>query len=478
MKSRGIVEEKIVFTYHAENKNIQKGSLPDIPTAYLRRDIEGMPDLSEPEAVRHFTRLSYMNYNLDAGMYPLGSCTMKYNPKVMEKVAQYNGFSTVHPMTPARISQGVLKLMYNMEQYLKMITGMNGFSLQLAAGAHGELAGMLIAAAYHKVNKTGKRTILIPDTAHGTNPASAAMAGFKIVNVPSGKSGMIEANTLKQFINEDIAGIMLTIPNTLGIFEEQIRDISRIIHDAGGLVYVDGANFNALLGRARYSRMGVDIVHLNLHKTFATPHGSGGPGAGVIGVSSELREFLPVPVVEKQKRKYVFNYELKHTIGRMVSFYGNIGILVRAYAYMRMLGIDGAKQASEFAVLNANYIRAMLKDDYNLPYSSPILHEVVFNDAYQNINGVKTMDISKRLLDYGFHPPTVYFPIIVHGAIMIEPTETESKDEIDRFISAMKSIAEEVKSDPQIVLNAPHTTPVKRLDEVKAAREQKLVFHR
>jgi len=478
MKNKGIVEEKTVFTYHPENKSIKRESPPDIPAAYLRHDIEGMPDLSEPEAVRHFTRLSYMNYNLDAGMYPLGSCTMKYNPKVMEKVAQYNGFSLVHPMTPTRISQGILKLMYNMEQYLKVITGMNGFSLQLAAGAHGELAGMLIAATYHKVNKTGRHTILIPDTAHGTNPASAAMAGFKVVNVPSGKSGMIEADTLRQFMNEDIAGIMLTIPNTLGIFEEQIPDISRIIHDAGGLVYVDGANFNALLGRARYNCMGVDIVHLNLHKTFATPHGSGGPGAGVIGVSSGLREFLPVPVVEKQKRGYIFNYELKHTIGRMVSFYGNIGILVRAYAYMRMLGIDGAKQASEFAVLNANYIRAMLRDDYNLPYSSPVLHEVVFNDAYQNINGVKTMDISKRLLDYGFHPPTVYFPIIVHGAIMIEPTETESKDEIDRFISAMKSIAEEVKNDPQIVLNAPHTTPVKRLDEVKAAREQRLVFRR
>jgi glycine dehydrogenase subunit 2 len=289
---------------------------------------------------------------------------------------------------------------------------------------------------------------------------------------------MIEAAMLRPFLSDDIAGIMLTVPNTLGIFESEILEITKLVHDAGGLVYIDGANFNALLGKARYGDMGADIVHLNLHKTFATPHGSGGPGAGVIGVASHLKEFLPVPVVSKQGRAYVLDYTVKNTIGRMVSFYGNVGILLRAYTYMRMLGIDGAKQVSELATLNANYIRARLKGFYNLPYSTQTLHEVVFNDAYQNTKGVKTMDIAKRLIDYGFHPPTVYFPLIVHGALMIEPTETESKDEIDRFIAAMKSIADECSTDPQKVTGAPYTTPVKRVDEVKAAREPKLVYEK
>ncbi len=481
MINKPIVKERVIMEYDTQTRlsgfqSLSDRNPSDIPQAYIRNDIEGMPDLSEPEVVRHFTRLSYMNHSLDSGMYPLGSCTMKYNPKLMEKIVQYEGFSLLHPFLPQNMIQGILRLLYNTEQYLKVITGMDAFSLQLAAGAHGELSGMLIAAKYHHINKTNKHTIIIPDTAHGTNPASAAMAGFKVLNIPSGSHGMIEADMLRPFINDDIAGIMLTIPNTLGIFESQIVEIAKLVHDAGGLVYIDGANFNALLGKARFGDMGADIVHLNLHKTFATPHGSGGPGAGVIGVSSQLKEFLPVPVVEKKGRNFILNYNIKNTIGRMVSFYGNIGIIVRAYAYMLTLGIEGAKEVSEFATLNANYIRAMLQGYYNLPYSTQTLHEVVFNDAYQNQNGVKTMDIAKRLIDYGFHPPTVYFPLIVHGAIMIEPTETESKDEIDRFIAAMKSIAEECKVDPQIVVNAPHTTPVKRVDEVKAAREPKLIY--
>ncbi len=476
MRNKPIVEEKVIFDRKNNGDAFRRIPAKDIPDRYIRQDIEGMPDAAEPEVVRHFTRLSYMNHNLDAGMYPLGSCTMKYNPKVMEEAAGNKGFSMLHPMTPHTMTQGILELMYGIEHYLKTVTGMDSFSLQLAAGAHGELAGMLIAAKYHRINKTGKHTILIPDTAHGTNPASAAMAGFKVTNIPSGSHGMIEAGMLKQFINEDTAGIMLTIPNTLGIFEEQIAGIAKLIHDAGGIVYVDGANFNALLGKARYSDMGVDIVHLNLHKTFATPHGSGGPGAGVIGVVPRLKEFLPVPVVEKKKSKFTMKYDLKHTIGRMVSFYGNAGILVRAYTYMRMLGIREAGQVAETATLNANYIRLMLKDYFNLPYSTPTLHEVVFNDSLQNAHGVKTIDMAKRLLDYGFHPPTIYFPLIVHGAIMIEPTETESKDEMDRFIAAMKSIAEEVRNDPKLVIDAPLTTPVKRVDEVKAAREQKLRY--
>ncbi len=477
--NKPIIKENVIMEYHTEARSTDAQSYPvpsDIPKSYLRDDIEGMPDLSEPEVVRHFTRLSYMNHSLDSGMYPLGSCTMKYNPKLMEKAANYDGFSLLHPLVPGHLTQGIVKLLYNTEQYLKTVTGMDAFSLQLAAGAHGELAGMLMAAKYHKVNRTNKHTIIIPDTAHGTNPASAAMAGFKILNIPSGSHGMIEADMLRPYINDDIAGIMLTVPNTLGIFESQIVEIAKLIHDAGGLVYIDGANFNALLGKARYGDMGADIVHLNLHKTFATPHGSGGPGAGVIGVASRLREFLPVPVVAKKGSDFVLEYSVKNTIGRMIGFYGNIGIIVRAYTYMRMLGIEGAKEVSAFATLNANYIRAMLKDVYNLPYSTQTLHEVVFNDAYQNQNGVKTIDIAKRLMDFGFHPPTIYFPLIVHGAIMIEPTETESKDEIDRFIDAMKTIAEECKTDPQVVLNAPHTTPVRRVDEVKAAREPRLVY--
>lgn len=476
MKNKPIVDEKSIFEQvPADNKAYDRGLPPDVPEKYVRRDIEGMPDPGEPRTVRHFTRLSYMNYSLDAGMYPLGSCTMKYNPKVMERAAQYEGFQMLHPLMQESMTQGMLELIYRTEQYLKMITGMDRFSMQPAAGAHGELAGMLITARYHKVNRTNRHTILIPDTAHGTNPASASMAGFKVVNVPSGPHGMIEAAMLRQHVNDDTAGIMLTIPNTLGVFEEQIVDIAKLIHDAGGLVYVDGANFNALVGRARYSDMGVDIVHLNLHKTFATPHGSGGPGAGVLGVASSLSDFLPVPVVEKEEHGFAMNYALGNTIGRMVGFYGNIGIIIRAYTYMRMLGMDGAHDVSGTAVLNANYLRTLLKESYHLPYATPTLHEVVFDDTFQNGDGVKTIDIAKRLIDYGFHPPTVYFPLIVHGAIMIEPTETESKEELDRFVAAMRSIADEIKNNPDIVINAPHTTPVKRVDEVKAAREQRLV---
>ncbi|MGC8578910.1 MAG: aminomethyl-transferring glycine dehydrogenase subunit GcvPB [bacterium] len=471
-----IIKEKLLMEYHQGGVKRDKESISDIPIKYVRDDIEGMPDMSETEVVRHFTRLSSMNYSLDSGMYPLGSCTMKYNPKVMERVVKYEGFSAIHPLLPVNMVQGILRLMYETENFLKIITGMKRFSMQLAAGAHGELAGMLMIARYHRINKTGKNTIIIPDTAHGTNPASAAMAGFKVVNMTSGKHGMVEVDMLRRVVNEDTAGIMLTVPNTLGIFEAQINEITKLIHDAGGLVYIDGANFNALLGRARYGDMGADVVHLNLHKTFATPHGSGGPGAGVVGVSERLKEFLPIPVVDKQGRHFVLNYDVKNTIGNLIGFYGNIGVIVRAYAYMRMLGLHGAKEVSEAATINANYIRSGLQHDYNLPYSTPTLHEVVFNDVNQNKYGVKTIDIAKRLIDYGFHPPTIYFPLIVHGAIMIEPTETESKEEIDRFISAMKAIAKEAEIEPQTVINAPHTAPVKRVDEVKAAREPRLVY--
>ncbi len=476
MRSKTIAEEKVIFEYARNNAEMPSDKITDIPQQYIREEIQDMPDLSESVVVRHFTRLSYMNYNLDTGMYPLGSCTMKYNPKVMEEVSRYDEFSSIHPMLPESLNQGLLRLIYGAEQYLKVITGLDAFSLQLAAGAHGEFAGMLIAKKYHELNKTNKHTILIPDTAHGTNPASAAMAGFRVINVPSGRNGMIEANTIGRFLNDDVAGIMLTIPNTLGIFEGDILKISRMIHDTGGLVYVDGANFNALIGMARFKDMGVDIVHLNLHKTFATPHGSGGPGAGVIGVTGDLKEFLPVPVIKKSGGRFVPYYSLKNTIGRMISFYGNVGIIIRAYVYMRMMGIKGAKQVSDIATVNANYIKSKLKDAYHLQYQTQTLHEVVFDDAYQNGNGVKTLDIAKRLLDYGFHPPTIYFPLIVHGAIMIEPTETESKDELDRFISAMRSISDECKSDPQLVKDSPHAAPIRRVDEVMAARSPKLVY--
>lgn len=471
-----IVKERLLMEYEQENGQKHFEPILDIPSKYIRNDIDGMPDIGETSVVRHFTRLSSMNYSLDLGMYPLGSCTMKYNPKVMEKVARLEEFSNIHPLLPGNMVQGVLKLMYQTERFLRIITGMRRFSMQLAAGAHGELAGMLMLAKYHKLNKTGKNTIIIPDTAHGTNPASATMAGFKVVNVASGKQGIIEADMLKPFITDDIAGIMLTVPNTLGIFEAQIVEIANLIHEAGGLVYIDGANFNALLGRARYGDMGADVVHLNLHKTFATPHGSGGPGAGVIGVSDKLEEFLPIPVVEKQANHYILNYNVKNTIGNLISFYGNISVIIKAYTYMRMLGLHGMRNISGIATLNSNYIRTQLKQDFCLPYDTPTLHEVVFNDTNQNQYGVKTIDIAKRLIDFGFHPPTIYFPLIVHGAIMIEPTETESKEELDRFISAMKVIAQEVKTEPQKVLNAPFTAPVKRVDEVRAAREPKLIY--
>ncbi len=451
-------------------------SLPteDVPEAPLpegaAENTLDFPELSEVDVVRHYTRLSQWNFGVDSGMYPLGSCTMKYNPKTNERQASLPGFATAHPMLPETLSQGALKLIYDLERYLADITGMDAISLQPAAGSQGELTGMLIFAAYHK-SKGQKRTkILIPDTAHGTNPASAALAGFKSIPLKSNERGVIDPARVDELMDEDTAGIMVTNPNTLGLFEENIREIANIVHAKGGLVYGDGANMNAIMGIVDLQESGVDVLHLNLHKTFSTPHGGGGPGSGPVCVTKALEPFLPVPRVIEKEGQYLFDSDCPLSVGRLHAFYGNFGILVRAYSYIRSLGPD-LKKVSQLAVLNANYIKEKLKDTYHLPYDQPCMHECVFTD--KNLVGFKvsTLDVAKRLMEYGFHPPTVYFPLVVSGAIMIEPTETECKADIDAFIDAMKAIAAEAESDADKLHEAPTITKVRRLDEVKAARK-------
>lgn len=442
-----------------------------IPDELLRHTELILPEVSEVELVRHYTNLSYKNYSVDKGFYPLGSCTMKYNPKVNEDIASFEAFTDIHPLQSESTVQGALKLMYNLQEMLKEITGMDGITLQPAAGAHGELTGMMIIKSYFEsIGEYKRKKILVPDSAHGTNPASAATAGFEVVEVKSGHDGLIDIDSLKSMLNDDVAGLMLTNPNTLGLFEKNIIEIAKLVHDAGGLLYYDGANMNANMGITRPGDMGFDVVHINLHKTFATPHGGGGPGSGPVGVKGDLKDFLPVPVVEKNNDKYYFKYDLPHTIGRVRSFYGNFNVLVKAYAYILTMGAEGLKFASEMAVLNANYLKEKLKSHYDLPYDTICKHEFVLSGLKNKETGVTTLDVAKRLIDYGFHPPTIYFPLIVDSALMIEPTETESKETLDEFIDAMKSIAKEAEENPEILKTAPHNTPVRRLDEVKAAR--------
>lgn len=451
----------------------------DVPSAQVLETLTGdgpdFPDLSELDVVRHYTRLSQWNFGIDSGMYPLGSCTMKYNPKINEKIAATKEIAGSHPMLPDEMSQGVLRLMFELQEYLAAITGMAAVSLQPSAGAQGELAGMLIFAAYHKSQGSKRTKILIPDTAHGTNPASAALCGFSPVALKSNENGVISSVDVEALMDEDTAGIMITNPNTLGLFEPEIVKIAEIVHKKGGLVYGDGANMNAIMGIVDVSKTGVDVMHLNLHKTFSTPHGGGGPGAGPVLVAEHLAKFLPSPIAVKEGDTYRLEIDAPDSIGRLHAFHGNFSVLVRAYGYILSMGAKNLKKASQLAVLNANYIKAKLKDFLHLPYDSPCMHECVFSDKYLKEHKVITLDLAKRLIDYGYHPPTIYFPLIVPGAIMIEPTETECKEDIDGFIDTMKAILKEAEQDPEILKSSPKLTKVRRLDETTAARKPCLV---
>ncbi len=437
----------------------------------LTRENVEFPELSEPDVVRHYTRLSQWNFGVDSGMYPLGSCTMKYNPKTNEVQASKQEIAGAHPLIGDDNSQGALKLMYDLQVMLAEITGMHATTVQPAAGAHGELAGMLIIHKYHEKKGRQRSKIIIPDTAHGTNPASATLCGYESIKVSSDENGVLTPEAVAELMDEDTAGIMITNPNTLGLFEKHIKEIADLVHAKGGLVYGDGANMNAIMGYVKPGEIGIDVLHLNLHKTFATPHGGGGPGSGPVVVTKELEPFLPVPIIAKNNDKYVIIEDMPDSIGRMHTFYGHFNVLVKAYSYILSMGAEGLKNVSEYAVLNANYIKESLKGVLNLPYDRPCMHECVFNDKKQAQFHITTMDMAKRLLDLGFHPPTVYFPLVVEGAFMVEPTETESKQTIDEFINAVKTITQEAKENPEILHSAPNITKVTRLDEVQAARK-------
>lgn len=447
-------------------------NLDDVIPASLRRTTElELPEVSEPQLVRHYTLLSNKNFGVDTGFYPLGSCTMKYNPKINEDMASLTKFSALHPQQEESTTQGALELMYDLSGMLSEIGGMDAFSLQPAAGAQGELSGLMIIKAYHEKRGDLKRNkIIVPDSAHGTNPASANVAGFEIVEIKSTRDGAIDLENLKAVLSDEIAGLMLTNPSTLGLFEQNIVEIAKLVHEAGGLLYYDGANLNAIMGQTRPGDMGFDVVHYNLHKTFSTPHGGGGPGSGPVGVKKHLEAFLPLPVVSKSEDKYFLDYNRPDSIGKVKSFNGNFGILVRAYTYILTMGAEGLKRASEMAVLNANYVQEKLKDYYNLPVDTICKHECVFAGLKNELNHCSTLDVAKRLLDMGYHPPTIYFPLIVPNALMIEPTETESLETLDAFIEVMIQIAKEADETPELLKNAPTTTQIRRVDEVLAAR--------
>jgi glycine dehydrogenase subunit 2 len=443
-----------------------------IPSEFLRADVPGMPELSEVDVIRHFTRLSTWNYHIDLGLYPLGSCTMKYNPKINEKMARLDGFARAHPYSAVERVQGALEVQKSLERCLAEISGMDAVTLQPAAGAHGELTGILMIRAYHQSRGNPRKKILIPDSAHGTNPASAAISGYVVETVASNKQGTVDLDHLAKVVNEDVAAIMITNPNTLGVFENEIAEIAELLHSRGALIYMDGANLNAMMGKTRPGDFGIDVLHINLHKTFTTPHGGGGPGAGPVAVRKVLEPFLPYPIIRAAAGgKYDLDYDRPQSIGKIKAFNGQFGMHVRALCYILANGAEGLKEVSEVAVLNANYIRAKLKDAYALPYDSPTLHEVVFSDRHQARKDVHVWDIGKRLMDYGFHPPTVSFPLIVPGAIMIEPTETEGIQELDQFIEVMLTIAKEAEDKPDLVKTAPHTTRIGRIDEAAAARK-------
>jgi glycine dehydrogenase subunit 2 len=436
-----------------------------------RDDIPGFPELSEPEVMRHFVRLSQWNYGIDSGLYPLGSCTMKYNPKINEEVARWPGFALVHPAQPDSEVQGLLRLMWELQGWLGEISGMDAVSLQPAAGAHGELTALLMARAYFHDQGRHPSTVLIPDTAHGTNPSSAQLAGYRVREIPSGPDGVLEVEQLAPFIDDDVAVLMVTNPNTLGLFERDIGSIASLLHDKGALLYMDGANLNAVMGVTRPGDQGADMMHFNLHKTFTTPHGGGGPGAGPVGVKRSLEPYLPRPQIVRDGERYRRDLDRPRSIGRVRSWQGNVGMLVRAYAYILEMGGNGLHAASRRAVMNANYLLAALRDLLDLPYGDRCMHEVVFSDRSLAESGCSTMDIAKRLIDHGFHPPTVYFPLVVHGAMMMEPTETVSKETLDEYVEAMRSVVAEAHEHPEVLKEAPYSTVRRRLDEVRAARQ-------
>lgn len=446
-----------------------------ISAAYFRKAAPNLPQMSELDAVRHFTNLSRQNYCLDTHFYPLGSCTMKYNPKAYDALSALEPFCAAHPFAPEEAVQGTLEILYNLQELLKEITGLAAFTLQPAAGAHGELTGILTARAYFDARKDKKRTeVIVPDTAHGTNPATSNMAGYRVVNIKSGPDGCVDKEALKNALSERTAVVMLTVPNTVGLFEKDICEIADLVHKAGALLYMDGANFNALLGVAKPASFGVDLMHLNLHKTFAAPHGGGGPGSGPVGAAAHLAAYLPKPVVEKKNGKFTLNGKMPKSLGKVKAFYGNTAVCVRAYCYLRQFDGKTLKDVAENAVLNANYARVTLKDAFPAFFDAPCMHECVLTIQKDKMNGLRTADVAKRLLDYGFYAPTIYFPLIVPEAMMIEPTETENKETLDLFIQAMKRIFEEAVSEPGAVHDAPHTQPVGRIDEVSAAREPNL----
>ncbi|WP_181350087.1 aminomethyl-transferring glycine dehydrogenase subunit GcvPB [Thalassobacillus sp. CUG 92003] len=463
-------------------------SLPemDIPTTdvdtilderYIRQNEPDLPEVSELQIMRHYTALSKRNHGVDSGFYPLGSCTMKYNPKMNEDVARLPGFSHIHPYQAPETIQGALGLMYDLQTILEEITGMDTVTLQPAAGAHGEWTGLMMIRAFHEANGDYNRTkVIVPDSAHGTNPASATVAGFQAVTVKSNERGLVDLEDLKRVVDKDTAALMLTNPNTLGLFEEHILEMAAIIHEAGGKLYYDGANLNAILGYARPGDMGFDVVHLNLHKTFTGPHGGGGPGSGPVGVVKELSPYLPKPLLKKENETFYFEETRPQSIGRVKPYYGNFGINVRAYTYIRTMGAEGLKRVSEYAVINANYMMRRLQDEYALPFTQHCKHEFVLSGKYQKKMGVRTLDIAKRLLDFGYHPPTIYFPMNVEEAMMVEPTETEAKETLDAFVDAMIQISNEAKEEPETVQEAPHTTVVSRMDETTAARKPVLRY--
>jgi glycine dehydrogenase subunit 2 len=448
-----------------------------LPSHLLRKDLEGFPQLSEVDVVRHFTRLCQWNYGVDSGFYPLGSCTMKYNPKVNEEIARLSGFAQLHPYAPEDLKQGALRLMYELETFLAEITGMDCVTLQPAAGAHGELTGIKMIKACLQARGDRRKKVLVPDTAHGTNCSTSSIASYQMVEIKSNEKGVISPERVAELMDEEVAAIMVTNPNTLGLFEEHLAEITEIVHRKGGFVYCDGANLNALMGIVKLGDLGVDVVHINLHKTFSTPHGGGGPGAGPVAVKKELAPYLPIPVVEKNGETYQLNDDRPRSIGKVKAFYGNFGVVLKAYAYVLSMGPEGLRRASEMAVLNANYLMKRLRDHYFLPYNRPCMHECVFTDRCQEKYHISTLDIAKRLIDYGYHPPTIYFPLVVRGALMMEPTETESKESLDGFIEAMITIAKEAEENPDLLRHAPQRVKVRRLDEVLAARKPKLKWN-
>jgi glycine dehydrogenase subunit 2 len=479
------MSEKLLFEksktgrkgYTLPNLDVELQSIDQlIPSKYLRKMEAELPEISENEVVRHFVHLSSMNYHIDKGFYPLGSCTMKYNPKINEVTSSLEGFANLHPLESQEFTQGALRLMFELGEYLKAIAGMQSVTLQPVAGAQGEFSSLLMMRAYHNDLGKPRPIILVPDSAHGTNPASVTISGFKAVGVKSNHRGTIDIEDLKKNLSEDVAGIMITNPNTLGIFERDIVTIEKLVHDAGALMYMDGANLNALLGIVRPGDLGFDAVHINLHKTFSTPHGGGGPGSGPVAVSKRLEPFLPVPLIEKRQTQYQLQFDRPKSIGKVHSFYGNFSMMVRAYTYIRMVGAQGLREISENAILNANYLLSRLKGHFDVAYDEIPMHEFVLSGEKQKNMGVKTMDIAKRLLDFGFHAPTTYFPLIVKEALMIEPTETETKETLDAFADALIQINEEIKTEPDKVLKAPHTTPVRRLDDARATKQLNVCY--